>query len=141
MCFIYYVKWWTFIAYKTVVCADLEGNQGGPYTPPPAKFTKNYTLNPSPPMPNANNCRNPWIRAWVDVSIYHWVRSCKLVSVFKRRWLFWAWVFLLYQFRIGIGHKFCQIVLSLFKHMIQYNYCMITQHMEVSEMQGRLNYN
>lgn len=103
MCFIYDVKWWTFIAYKTVVCADLEGNQGGPYPPPPCKIYQKLYLEPLPPMANANNCRNPWIRAWVDVSIYHWVRSCKLVSVFKRRWLFGAWVFYCANLELGSG--------------------------------------
>lgn len=103
MCFIYYVKWWTFIAYKTVVCADLEGNQGGPYPPPCKIYQKLCLETPPPPMANANNCRNPWIRAWVEVSIYHWVRSYKLVSVFKRRWLFWAWVFYCANLELGSG--------------------------------------
>lgn len=46
-----------------------RGKSGGPYPPPPLQ--KLCLESPPPPMANANNCRNPLIRAWVEVSIYH----------------------------------------------------------------------
>lgn len=96
-------------------------------------------------MANANNRRTPckffWISVFVEVSIYHRVRSYKRIYgdflfVILR-------IFLLYKFTIEIVHKFCNLCRPLPIQTFDTYIIIAWLHniwRSINGIQGRLNY-